>query len=554
MVSVYGGTTAQEDANAVDQIHLVTFKDDQYQFGSSVLAVGITTSFTVDSTYNNVFYRPGQIVDADMIFNPAKTYKTTTQGVTGTDIGSVATHEAGHLYGISHTAIRSSTLSYVLPAGTNATSLELDDELAFLKAYADSATREDASRLGGIVIDGKTQAPVPGAIVFLIDEATGDTTACDYTLPDGKYVFLGIPAGSYYVSIYPLNGSSQISYLKPAYINDLVAATAVTVFVPEYYDANESNADDPTAKLAVAVADGEKVAGIDFDTNIDATGPVVAEVIPASNATNVRVDAAILVEFDEPIDKNTISGNFHFRNVTQNVGLAGNAAILRDDSVIAFTPSLPLEFENTYRVTLETGLKDKFGNGLANEYVTEFTTQPMPPLAIASLAPSNGVVGSIVVINGVGFAPDPADNTVTFNGVAAAVQDALPNRLIVTAPQTATTGDVIVAVGAETSTALTFTVLSDVEVARGFESGTAQFESLPRSIGVMPGGDFAYVATHDGVEAVVVDEGVAGYLGTTPIDIMNGADDLDHTPDGQRVYAVSLAEAQAAWIRNQVRQ
>ncbi|MCI0478981.1 Ig-like domain-containing protein, partial [Candidatus Uhrbacteria bacterium] len=256
------------------------------------------------------------------------------------------------------------------------------------------------------------------------------------------------------------------------------------------------------------------------------------------------MDAAILIEFDEPIDKNTISGNFHFKNVTQNVSLGGSAAVLRDDSVIAFTPSLPLEFENTYRVTLDPELKDKFGNGLGAEYTSEFTTQEEPPLAIASLAPSNGVVGSIVVINGVGFAPNPQDNAVTFDGVPVAVLDALPNRLIVTVPATATTGDVIVTVGAETSNALTFTLLSAVEVARGFESGTAQFESLPRSIGVMPSGGYAYTATSNGVEAVVVDEGVAGYLTTTPIDIAGGTDDLDHTPDGQRVYAVSrLAEA-----------
>jgi YVTN family beta-propeller protein len=539
MVSVYGGTTAQEDANGLDQINLVTFKDDQYQFGASVLAVALTTSFTVDSTYNNVFYRPGQIVDADMIFNPNKTYRTSTQGGTGTYIQSVATHEAAHLYGISHTAIRSSTMSYVLPAGTNAQSLELDDELVFLKAYADSATRADATRLGGTVIDGKTQQPVPGAIVFLINAATGDTTACEFTLPDGNYVFLGVPVGSYYVSIYPLNGSSQISYLEPAYINDLVASTAVTVFVPEYYDAAESNSDDPTAKLAVAVADGQKVTGINITTNIDATGPVVTDVLPASNATDVRVDAAVLIEFDEPIDKNTISGNFHFRNVTQDIGLGGTATILRDDSVIAFTPSLPLEFENTYRVTIDQELTDKFGNGLANQYVSEFTTQPLPPLAIASLAPSNGVVGSIVVINGNGFAHDPMNNHVTFNGIPATVDGALPNRLIVTVPSDATTGDVVVAVGGETSNALTFTVLSQVEVARGFESGTAQFESLPRAIGVLPSGDYAYVATRNGVEAVVVSEGVAGYLTTTPIDIADGTDDLDNTPEGDRVYAVS---------------
>jgi hypothetical protein len=138
---------------------VVTFKDDQNQFGSG-LAVALPRRY---SRFDIQRILPsGQIVDADMIFNPNKTYRTQTQGATGTDIGSVATHEAGHLYGISHTAIRSSTLSYVLPSGTNATSLESDDELAFLKAYADSATREDATRLGGTVTDGQTGAAVPG--------------------------------------------------------------------------------------------------------------------------------------------------------------------------------------------------------------------------------------------------------------------------------------------------------------------------------------------------------------------------------------------------------
>ncbi|MCI0478982.1 matrixin family metalloprotease, partial [Candidatus Uhrbacteria bacterium] len=166
MVSVYGGTIAQENANGLDQIHMVTFQDDQYQFGSSVLAVALTTSFTVDSTYNNVFYRPGQIVDADMIFNPNKTYRTSSQGATGTYIRSVATHEAAHHYGISHTAVRSATMSYVLPSGTNAASLELDDQLVYLKAYADSATRADASRIGGTVTDGLTGAGCPAPSSF----------------------------------------------------------------------------------------------------------------------------------------------------------------------------------------------------------------------------------------------------------------------------------------------------------------------------------------------------------------------------------------------------
>ena len=46
----YGGTVTQEDADGLDQVNLVTFVDDVYPFSPLVLAVGITTSFTSDTT------------------------------------------------------------------------------------------------------------------------------------------------------------------------------------------------------------------------------------------------------------------------------------------------------------------------------------------------------------------------------------------------------------------------------------------------------------------------------------------------------------------------
>src|SRR5262245_57949060 len=180
----FGGTTTQTNSNGLDRINLVTFVDNSYPFSSLVLAVGLSTSFEADTLIDGRVYRKGEIFDADMVFNPTKTFIVGSGA--GVDIQSVATHEAGHLFGISHSAIQTSTMFYVLPPGLNARSLEADDELVFFKAYGDATSLAGANRIDVLVRDGQTNLPVPGAIVFLIDAASNDTSACDYPRSEGR--------------------------------------------------------------------------------------------------------------------------------------------------------------------------------------------------------------------------------------------------------------------------------------------------------------------------------------------------------------------------------
>lgn len=535
----YGGTTAQQNSGALDQVNLITFKDSEYQFGSYTIAVGISTSFTVPTNHNNKSYRPGQIVDADLIFNPAMKFKTPTAGSSGTDIRSVVTHEAGHLFGISHTPVKTSTMFFVLPPGTDASSLESDDELMFFKAYGDSMTVANASRISGTVTHGKTNAPVAGAIVFAVDAASGDTATADYTLPSGSYAFPGLPAGDYYIAIHQIDTSAAIGYLMPRYVNALVETTAVVRFPPEYYDQAESSSDNPDDKTAISITAGAKVAGINLVTNIDVTPPEVVKTTPLANASSVKIDAAIKINFSEAIDDNSVSGNFSLVDAATGTFIKGKGIFLHDDSVLAFTPSQPFDFATNYNLTLKTGLTDRFANGLAQQYITSFTTELMPPVAITSLAPNQGVVSTVVVINGVGFSSTKTNNTVMFGSVQAEVVNAYPNRLIVLVPHTATTSDVTVQVGEHVSNAINFTILSATEIARGFQSGIAELNARPRSITVLPEGGYAYVATDAGVAAVVVDPGIAGYLDVTTITVSGGLDATDATPDGKMVYGVS---------------
>ena len=81
-------------------------------------------------------------------------------------------------------------------------------------------------------------------------------------------------------------------------------------------------------------------------------------------------------------------------------------------------------------------------------------------LSIGSVSSSSGASGSSVTITGSGFSSIPSQDAVTFNGVAATVTYASGNRLVVTVPPGATTGDISIATPSSSVTsANSFTVV-----------------------------------------------------------------------------------------------
>ena len=81
---------------------------------------------------------------------------------------------------------------------------------------------------------------------------------------------------------------------------------------------------------------------------------------------------------------------------------------------------------------------DENGNLLA---ITRADASGIPgAVGITLVNPSQGKPGDTVELYGKGFAATPAQNTLTFNGVAATVLAATPNYLMTTVPASATTG------------------------------------------------------------------------------------------------------------------
>jgi YD repeat-containing protein len=117
-------------------------------------------------------------------------------------------------------------------------------------------------------------------------------------------------------------------------------------------------------------------------------------------------------------------------------------------------------------------------------------------VAISAFTPGSGVIGTDVAISGTGFSTTPSQNSVTFQGVPAAVTTATATQLVTTVPAGATTGPIAVATSAgSAATSTPFTVLTS--------SGAPAVSGFSPGIGVagtaltVSGTNFDAITTHN---------------------------------------------------------
>ena len=102
------------------------------------------------------------------------------------------------------------------------------------------------------------------------------------------------------------------------------------------------------------------------------------------------------------------------------------------------------------------GASDKWASALVAFKAGTGSTGP----TIVSLTPASGVVGTPVTIAGANFGTTQVSSTVQFNGIAAASTTWSANSLVVPVPAGATSGNVVVTVGAQPSNGMSFSVTS----------------------------------------------------------------------------------------------
>jgi len=190
--------------------------------GISLLTIASTPendTFNSETTTGRtrVFFDPetGNIAEADISINPRPRAEDGTQlqfstdGTPGTyDLEATFTHEIGHLLGLDHSAVLSSTMqerqafngTFGLPALTERT-LSEDDRQKVRSLYG---SRLKVGRIEGRLVDNRTPGaliPLDGVHIWAESVANGRVIASDITATDGTYKLEGLEPGQYRVIV-----------------------------------------------------------------------------------------------------------------------------------------------------------------------------------------------------------------------------------------------------------------------------------------------------------------------------------------------------------------
>ena len=207
-IVTWSSATSVSPADAGDGISLLT-----------IAATPENEAFNSDSTTGRtrVFFDPetGNIAEADVSINPrpraedGTELQFSTDGTPGTyDLEATFTHEIGHLLGLDHSSVLSSTMqgrqayngTFGLPAMTERT-LSEDDRQKIRGLYGPKLR---LGRIEGRLSDNRTPgslSPLNGVNVWAENVVTGRVIASDVTADDGTYHLAGLAPGQYRVVV-----------------------------------------------------------------------------------------------------------------------------------------------------------------------------------------------------------------------------------------------------------------------------------------------------------------------------------------------------------------
>ncbi|MEE9270602.1 MAG: beta-propeller fold lactonase family protein, partial [Candidatus Krumholzibacteria bacterium] len=265
----------------------------------------------------------------------------------------------------------------------------------------------------------------------------------------------------------------------------------------------------------------------------------ISIIVPDSNETDVSITTAIQVTFSRSVDTTTVDNTTYFLREKLSSTLVPTILGSTDSNrKLSLTPVDPLQPETIYTIVITTGLKDTSSGALVAGATADFTTTPPPPLELVAASPPAAVTNDPVVLSGTGFDPAPGNNTVLFNDVPGVVTDAGNDFIVVTIPLSATTGEVRVVVGPDTSNALPFTVLIPTSTASDEVLSTVGTGSSTRSLSITPDGALAYAVSPDANTVVPID--LVGFTTFSAVPTGDHPFAIVILPDGSLAYVVNL--------------
>jgi Ice-binding-like/Bacterial Ig-like domain len=120
--------------------------------------------------------------------------------------------------------------------------------------------------------------------------------------------------------------------------------------------------------------------------SVDMLPPTVTSTVPADEATDVPLVAAISATFSEEMSAATINGTtYTLRRGATNV--TGAVELDPSTNTATFTPAAPLLANTLYTATISTGAEDLAGVPLASDYSFTFTTAATAAPAVIASSP-----------------------------------------------------------------------------------------------------------------------------------------------------------------------
>lgn len=234
-------SSATSESSSPHNENLICFVCSDVMFGSGTETLAETITTTIDGPGADDFHGgltqfAGQIIKADIAFNPAVTFDT--GGGSGQDIQTVATHEIGHFFGLDHSAIARAVMYPFAPAVL--TTLSYDDVAGISSSYPKSTPDVATGTVTGTV-------SLNGAGVFGAHVSANSTTAVNpfssfsnirkspigtLTMTDGSFS-IPVPPDSYVVIAEPLDG--PVSDSNVSWASDFGQGSVQTNFTTRWH-------------------------------------------------------------------------------------------------------------------------------------------------------------------------------------------------------------------------------------------------------------------------------------------------------------------------------
>ncbi len=193
-------------------------------------------------------------------------------------------------------------------------------------------------------------------------------------------------------------------------------------------------------------------------TTVLQSAPEILSIEPGDDIkSQVTIKTPIVVDFSEPINTYTVNSNSFklLKGDAYGISVPGTFEFFNEKARLIFRPYSDLDFNQTYTIVLTSGIMDVSQPSLSLKdapVAKTFTTaDKVKQPHIVYLDPIWGVTGSVVTISGAGFDPDPVKNTISFNGMIAAVKEASLTSLTTVVPLGALSGPVSVEVNGTAS-------------------------------------------------------------------------------------------------------